>query len=126
MPGQGRSQNLKQVPQNFIKAFNIDDVKLTSQLMTSYKKINMASEKIINCRVTSPRNHCCQINFDVLERPGISIIIHFFLFLRRHSKIFKLLKPVYSYTCRLISLYLFDKKLTNHFPANNNTCLKLD
>ena len=30
----GRSQNLKQVPQNFMKAFNVDDVTLTSELMT--------------------------------------------------------------------------------------------
>ena len=30
----GRSKNLKQVPQNFMKAFNVDDVTLTSQLMT--------------------------------------------------------------------------------------------
>ena len=27
---QGRSQNLKQVPQNFIKTFCVDDVKLTT------------------------------------------------------------------------------------------------
>ena len=37
-----RSQNLKQDPQNFMKAFNVDDVTLTSQLMTSYRKINIA------------------------------------------------------------------------------------
>ena len=30
----GCSQNLKQVPQNFMKAFNVDDVTLTSELMT--------------------------------------------------------------------------------------------
>ena len=30
----GRSQNLKQVPQNFMKGFNVDDVTLTSELMT--------------------------------------------------------------------------------------------
>ena len=27
---QGRSQNLKQVPQNFLKVFNVDDVTLSS------------------------------------------------------------------------------------------------
>ena len=27
---QGRNQNLKQVPQSFMKAFNVDDVVLTS------------------------------------------------------------------------------------------------
>ena len=59
---QGRSQNLKHVPQNFIKTFNVDDVTVTYHLMTSYRKINIASEKIINYRVTSPSNdHCCQI-----------------------------------------------------------------
>ena len=77
---QGRSQNLKQVPQNFMKTFNVGGVTLTSQLMTSYsKKINMASEKIINYEVTSPSNHrCCQINIIVWERAGVSLIIHFF------------------------------------------------
>ena len=29
-PHQGRSQNLKQVPQNFMKVFNVGDVTLTS------------------------------------------------------------------------------------------------
>ena len=56
---QGRSENLKQVPQNLMKAFNADNVIMTSQLMTSYRKINIASEKIVNYRVTSPSNHCC-------------------------------------------------------------------
>ena len=79
-----------------MKAFNVDDITLTSQQMTSYKKINIASRKIVNYRVTFPSNDCCQISFTVRERPGISVIIHFFLFLRRHSKIFKLLKPMYS------------------------------
>ena len=95
-PCQGRSQNLNQVPQNFMKALNLDDVTLTSQIMTSYRKIKITSEKIVNYRVTSPSNHCCQISFIVRERPGISAMMHFFLFLRCHSKIFKLLKPVYS------------------------------
>ena len=85
--------------QNLMKTFwwrlMTDDVTLTSQLTMSYRKINIAGEKIINYRVSSPRNHCCcQINIIVRERPGILVIIHFFLFLRRHSKIFKLLKPV--------------------------------
>ena len=48
---QGHRQNLKQVPQNFMKAFNVDDVTLTSQITTSYRKINIASEKIVNYRV---------------------------------------------------------------------------
>ena len=48
---QGRRQNLKQVPQNFMKAFNVDDVTLTSQITTSHRKINIASEKIVNYRV---------------------------------------------------------------------------
>ena len=45
---QGRSQNLKQGPQDFIKTFCVDDVTVTSQLMTPYRKINIASKKIIN------------------------------------------------------------------------------
>ena len=101
-----------------MKALNLDDVTLTSQIMTSYRKIKITSEKIVNYRVTSPSNHCCQISFIVRERPGISAMMHFFLFLRCHSKIFKLLKPVYSQACMLTALYQFDKKLMKHFPAN--------
>ena len=41
---QGRSQKLKQVPQNFMKSFNIDDVTLTSQLRKSYRKINIKKD----------------------------------------------------------------------------------
>ena len=37
---------------------------------------------------------------------------------RRHSKIFKLLKPMYSYASFLASLDQFDKKLGKQFPAN--------
>ena len=77
---QGWCQNLKQVPQNFMKTFNADDVTLAFQLMASYKKINIASEKIINYRVTSASNNCCQISFIVPERLEISVIIHFFSF----------------------------------------------
>ena len=113
----GRSQNLKQVPQNFMKAFNVDDIILIYQLLASYKKINIASEEIINYRVTSQSHNCCQISIIVRERTGISVIF-FFLFLRCHSKIFKLLEPVYSSACILTSPYQFDKKLTKHFPAN--------
>ena len=35
-PMVGHSQNLKQVPQKYMKTFNVDDVTLPSQLMTSY------------------------------------------------------------------------------------------
>ena len=94
-----------------MKGFNVDDdVTLTFQLMTSYRKINIASEKIIIYIVTSLSNHCCQIFIIIQEKPEISVIIHFFLFLRCHSKIFKLLKQVYSYLYMLTSLYQFDKK----------------
>ena len=65
---QGRSQNLKQGPQDFIKTFCVDDVMVTSQLMTPYRKINIASKKIINYCVSSPSNHyCCQINIIARE-----------------------------------------------------------
>ena len=78
---QGHSQNLKQVPQNFTKNVCIDDVTLTFQLMTSYRKIHVAGKKIINYRVSSPSNHdYCQINIRVPERPEILVIIHFFVF----------------------------------------------
>ena len=71
-------QNLKQTPENFLKTFNVEEVALTSHLMKTYREINIASEKIINYRVTSPSNHhCCQINIIVRERPGILVIIHF-------------------------------------------------
>ena len=65
---QGCSENLKQVPQNFMKTFNVEYVTLTAHLMTSYKKINIASIKIINYRATSPDNHhYCQINIIVTQ-----------------------------------------------------------
>ena len=115
---EGRSQNLKQVPQNFIKTFCVDNVTLTSQLMTLCRRINIASEKITNYRVSSPRNHhCYQINIIIREKTGILGIINFFLFQRHHSKIFKLLKRCIV-TLILTSLYQFDKKLTKHFPTN--------
>ena len=41
---QGRNHNLKLVPQNFMKNFYVDDVILTSYIMKSYRKINIASE----------------------------------------------------------------------------------
>ena len=80
---QGRSQNFKQVYPSFMKVFNIDDVTLTSQIKKSYRKINIANEKIINYRVTFPSIHCCQICILAGERPGISFIICCFLFLRQ-------------------------------------------
>ena len=70
------------ISQNFMKAFSVDGVRLKPQLMAPYRKINIASEKIINYRVTYLSNHCCQISITVRERPGISVIIHFFLFLK--------------------------------------------
>ena len=54
---QWHSQNLKQVPQNFMKVFYADVI----MVIMSYRKINIVSEKIINYRVTSPGSHCCQI-----------------------------------------------------------------
>ena len=69
-----------------MKAFSsVDDVTLTSQLMTSYNEINIASEKVVNYRVTFASNHSFQISILVPERPGISVIIIFF-FLRRHIR----------------------------------------
>lgn len=50
----------------FMKVFSVDDVILTSQLMTTYMKINTANEKIINYRVTAPNNYCfCKISITV-------------------------------------------------------------
>ena len=45
----------------------------------------MANEKIINYRVTSPSNHFCQICVLAGERPGISVIISCFLFVRQEG-----------------------------------------
>ena len=59
---QGSNQNLKQVSQNSMKAFHVNDVTLKFQVMASYRKINIASENIINYRVTSTINQCCQIS----------------------------------------------------------------
>ena len=71
----------KKRKKKYIKVFNVDDVPLKSQIMTSYSKINMASKKIINYRVTFPSNHFCQIHIIAAERPGISVLCCF-LFLR--------------------------------------------
>ena len=80
---QGRSQNFNQVPQNFMKVFNVDNVTQISQIRKSCRKINIASEKIINYRITFPNNHCCQIDTVATERLGILVIISCFLFPRQ-------------------------------------------
>ena len=46
---QGRSQNLKEVPQNFTEVFSVDDV----QVMTSYGKTNIAKKKKLSSIVIS-------------------------------------------------------------------------
>lgn len=43
--GKFREQNLKETPQNLMKVVNANAVRLTSQLMTSYKKTNIAKGK---------------------------------------------------------------------------------
>ena len=45
---QEHRQTLKQVPQNFMKAFKVDGVAMRSQLRTLNRKIRIASEKILN------------------------------------------------------------------------------
>ena len=78
----GRSQNLKEVSQNFTKYL---------RLMTSHCHPRQschrgkASEKIINYRVTSPSIRFCQICILAEERPGISVILCCFLFARQKS-----------------------------------------
>ena len=48
-----------------MKTFDVEDVALKSHLMTSYRKINIASENI-NYRVTFPSiHHGCQIDIIV-------------------------------------------------------------
>ena len=74
-----------------LKSRIVKNFKQVPQIMASYSKTNIASEKIINYKVTSPSNHCCQISVIVGEKPEISIIIHSFLFLRQernHINIF--------------------------------------
>ena len=101
--------------------------------MTPHRKINIASEKIRHAESYFPSNHCCQVSIKAGQRPGNPVIIHCFLFLRqervhvsislyikscverRHSKIFKLLKSVYSYGSLFASLYYFDK--IRRFPV---------
>ena len=56
---QRHGKNFKEVPPNFMKDFNVDDVTLTSQLKASHRKINIKGEKMINYRVTSLSNPCC-------------------------------------------------------------------
>ena len=97
---QGQSQKSTQVPQSFMKAFKVDDV---------IQEINIASETIINYRVTSPSNHSLRKTWNF----GYNT---FFFFLRSPSKIFKLLKPIHTYTYTL--LYQFQKKLKKPFPTN--------
>ena len=125
----GGRQNLKQVPHNFIKVFYVDDVTLSSYIMTSKRKVNIASETIRNYRVSSSSNLLCQIYILAGERPGISVIIWYFLFARlfmsmffyikicvwrRHRKIFRLIKPAQSFMrlCWPHCIHLI-KKLTN-------------
>ena len=76
------------------------NVTLTSQLMPINRKINIGSENIISFRLTSSSNHWYRIsNIIVWGKPGILVIIPFFFFFPRHqSRIFKLLKLVYTYT----------------------------
>ena len=50
-----------------MKVFNVDHVTLTSKVMTSYWKINIASEKAINYRATFQSNNCYQISIIVGE-----------------------------------------------------------
>ena len=59
------------ITSKFHEYVNIDDVILSSQVMTSYVNINVVSESIINYRVTSPSNHCCQISILAGERSAI-------------------------------------------------------
>ena len=75
---QRRSQNSKQVPQNFMKVFNIDGAASVLRLMTSYRRLDIASEKEVNWRVASLTNQSCQISIIVEERLVILVIIHFF------------------------------------------------
>ena len=58
-----------------MKVYNIDDVTLRSQIMTTYRKVKIAIEKIIDYRVTSPSDHCCEIRILAREKPGILVII---------------------------------------------------
>ena len=66
-----------------MKVFNIGGVTMTSQIIKSSRKFNIASEKIINYRVNSLSNHCCQIRILTGERLRIWHIICCFLFLRQ-------------------------------------------
>ena len=43
---------MKQAPQNFIKVFNVDDFMLTSKLLTSNRKIKIASKEILPLEMT--------------------------------------------------------------------------
>ena len=63
------------ITSKFHEYVNIDDVILSSQVMTSYMNINVVSESIINYRVTSPSNHCCQISILAVERSAIDKMI---------------------------------------------------
>ena len=48
----------------------------------------LASEKIINYRVTSPSNHFCQIRILAGKRPEISVIIIFLFVRQEHVQCF--------------------------------------
>ena len=95
-----------------MKIFNAEYVTLTFHQMTSYRKINIACQKIISYRVISTTNHhCCQINIIVRERPRILFIIRFSLFLRHQNKIFKLIKPVYTFSSFLKNFFKYAKTM---------------
>ena len=67
--------------------------------MTSCRKVNIASEKIINYKVTSPNNHCCQIRILAGERPETSAMICYFLSMRQehvHVNVLFTLKFLYK------------------------------
>ena len=66
-----------------MKVFNIDGAAPVLRLMTSYRKLDIASEKEINCRVTSLSNQSCQISIIVEERKTCNFGDNFFLFLRQ-------------------------------------------
>ena len=60
-----------------MKVYNIDDVTLRSQI------------DVIDYRVTSPSDHCCEIRILAREKPGILVIICGFLRQNRvHINIF--------------------------------------
>ena len=99
---QGRSHNLKEVPQNFTEVFNINGVTANDVIQRNQhrqeKKINLSSILITDVKLALQLKKDSEFRFTFLRQEHC------------HSQI-----PGAWLACMLASLYYFDKKFTAHF-----------